>query len=63
MGMSIDAKDPKRTAKFRTERRKGLYMDLPPARPRPRWPLVVGVAAAVAIPTLLILLLVKILMR
>ena len=52
-------KDPKRTVTFRTERRKGLYADLPPKRPPTRWPLVVGIAIGVAVPLLLIVWLVK----
>jgi len=47
--MTLD-KDSKHTATFRTERRKGLYMDLPPKQPGTRWGLVIGVAIAVAAP-------------
>jgi len=52
-------KDPKRTPTFRTERRRGLYADLPPKRPAMRWPLMVCIALGVAVPLLLIVWLVK----
>ncbi len=58
--MTIAArKDPKRTPKFRTERRRGLYMDAPPKRPTMRWKLVAIIALGVAVPLLLIAWLVK----
>lgn len=58
--MAID-KDIKHTAVFRTERRKGLYVDPPPPRQEMRWGLMLAIAAALAVPIVLIVWLVKIL--
>ena len=52
-------KDRKWTPTFRTGRRKGLYMDLPPRRHGVRWGRVIGIFLAIAVPAALIVWLIR----